>query len=291
MNISDNNFIAIQGWMRTKLNLIGNDLLVYAIIYGFSQDGQSEFFCSQRYLADWCGCTDRGIRKNLDNLLSRGLIKATKREIGQVVHYQVVLPIPQSMGAELSSEGSEHSSEGAELSSDNNINITKITNKKPLSKDNDPISETTETNLSEYESKMYSEDVRKKRKIEKAADTPKKLSLWDKCVQHIEEYTDNEELRTALKEYLRVRLAIKDKPLFAPQFKSIVNKLSTLSGDPVRIVQRATQGAWLTFYDEKPNGGYNGQPNTNVFSEHKGMNSRKVSKEEYEEIMKYGEKF
>lgn len=286
MNISDKAFITIQGWMRTELQLTGTTLLVYAIIYGFSQDGESEFFGSQKYMAEWCGCSDRTIRSSLDWLLQHGYIKATKKEQGQTVHYVTV-----SRVGNIFRGGSEKSSEGSEISSDDNI-TNNITNIKSLSKDKGNISETTETNLSEYESKMYSEDVRKKRKIEKAADAPKKLSLWDKCVQHIEEYTDNDELRTALKEYLRVRLAIKDKPLFAPQFKSIVNKLSTLSGDPVRIVQRATQGAWLTFYDEKPNGGgYSNRPKYEVFSENENISSKKVSKEEYEEIMKYGQKF
>ena len=33
--IKDENFIMIQGWMVNMLNLKGNELLVYAIIYGF----------------------------------------------------------------------------------------------------------------------------------------------------------------------------------------------------------------------------------------------------------------
>ena len=52
--MKDTNFISIQGWMRTELNLSGNELLVYAIIYGFSQDGESKFTGSRQYLADWC---------------------------------------------------------------------------------------------------------------------------------------------------------------------------------------------------------------------------------------------
>ena len=57
-------YINIQAWMRTELDLKGNDLLVYAIIYGFSQDGDSKFSGSLQYLADWCGCTKQGILKN-----------------------------------------------------------------------------------------------------------------------------------------------------------------------------------------------------------------------------------
>ena len=37
--VSPDNYVAIQGWMITDLNLKGNDLLIYAVIYGFSQDG------------------------------------------------------------------------------------------------------------------------------------------------------------------------------------------------------------------------------------------------------------
>ena len=74
------NYITIQGWMRTELNLKGNDLLVYAVIYGFSQDRNSEFTGSLQYLADWCGATKQGIQKNLKNLLERGLIKKRESE-------------------------------------------------------------------------------------------------------------------------------------------------------------------------------------------------------------------
>ena len=65
MNIRDDNFICIQGWMRTKLGLKGNDLLVYAIIYGFTQAENQKCTCSIQYLADWCGATKQGILNNI----------------------------------------------------------------------------------------------------------------------------------------------------------------------------------------------------------------------------------
>lgn len=72
--IKNENYIAIQGWMINKLNLSGNNLLVYAIIYGFTQDAESWFKGSRQYLANWCNCTTRGIQKNLNYLLDRNLI-------------------------------------------------------------------------------------------------------------------------------------------------------------------------------------------------------------------------
>lgn len=285
MTISDNSYVTIQGWMVTKLNLSGTELMLYAIIYGYSQDGESEFFGSQAYMADWCGCTTRSIRTALDNLISKGLIQATKRELGQTVHYRAVTGVGNNFLG-----GSENISRGVEnISYDN---ITNILDNKTLPKGKDKPSQKSEEPLSDFESKMFSEDIKAKRRREKIEEPkPKKLSLWDKCVQHIEEYTDDEKLREALMQYLKVRLAMRDKPLYAPQFKALLGKLSTLNGSKVNIVLAATQGGWLSFYDEKQNGSYRGAPSSVTFGEHSGMNSNKVSEKEREELLKYGQKF
>ena len=74
ITLNDNNFIAIQGWMRTKLNLKGYELIVYALIYGFSQDGNSKFSGTRRYIAEWCGCSIRTVDNTLASLLSKQLI-------------------------------------------------------------------------------------------------------------------------------------------------------------------------------------------------------------------------
>ena len=39
-------YIHIQWWMAQRLKLSGNELLTYAIVYGFSQDGESAFLGS-----------------------------------------------------------------------------------------------------------------------------------------------------------------------------------------------------------------------------------------------------
>lgn len=77
MKFSDENFVTIQGWMRTGLGLKGNDLLVYAAIYGFSQKEDQWFTGGQQYLAELCGSPERSIRRNLQNLEDLGLIEVT----------------------------------------------------------------------------------------------------------------------------------------------------------------------------------------------------------------------
>ena len=76
--ISGGTYITIQGWMRTELKLSGNELIVYAIIYGFSQNKQGEFTGSAQYLADWVGCTRRTVMTILNKLVEAKLISKTE---------------------------------------------------------------------------------------------------------------------------------------------------------------------------------------------------------------------
>lgn len=82
--VNDENYICIQGWMINKLNLKGNELLVYAIIYGFSQDEESRFTGSLQYLADWTNSSKQGVMKNLKSLADKGYIEKTDRMINGV---------------------------------------------------------------------------------------------------------------------------------------------------------------------------------------------------------------
>ena len=79
--INPTNFYTIQGWMLTDLELKGNALAAYAIIYGFSQDGASEFTGSANYLAEWMGCSRSTVMDTLKKLVENGLL--SKRDINQ----------------------------------------------------------------------------------------------------------------------------------------------------------------------------------------------------------------
>lgn len=82
--IKDNNFIAIQGWMRNKLELKGYELIVYALIYGFSQDGSSSFSGTRRYIAEWCGCSMRTVDNTLASLLAKKLIVKHEKYVNMI---------------------------------------------------------------------------------------------------------------------------------------------------------------------------------------------------------------
>lgn len=75
--VKDGNYITIQSFMIKDLKLKGNELLTYAIIYGFSQNGESQFTGSLQYIADWTNSTKQGVMKNLKALVEKGLIVKT----------------------------------------------------------------------------------------------------------------------------------------------------------------------------------------------------------------------
>lgn len=82
--VKDENYISIQGWMVTKLGLKGNELLIYAIIYGFSQTEDQTFNGSLQYLADWTNSTKQGVTKNLKALVEKGYIIKEDKYINNV---------------------------------------------------------------------------------------------------------------------------------------------------------------------------------------------------------------
>ena len=71
-------YIHIQPWMREELDLKGNELLVYALIQGFSQEAQGCFFGSIEYICRACGCSRGTAISTLKGLCARGLLR--KRE-------------------------------------------------------------------------------------------------------------------------------------------------------------------------------------------------------------------
>ena len=67
--------VTLDSWMFNDLGLSGAYMIVYAIIYGFSQDGVSMFFGSRDYLATWAGVKTRKIQYILNDLVAKKFIK------------------------------------------------------------------------------------------------------------------------------------------------------------------------------------------------------------------------
>ena len=77
-------YIVIQDWMISDLQLKGNELLTYALIYGFSQDGESEFKGSLKYISEFLGISKSTAQRSIEKLVDRGIVEKRVEEISGV---------------------------------------------------------------------------------------------------------------------------------------------------------------------------------------------------------------
>ena len=97
--IQDANFYVTHGWMITKLKLSGRALQVYAIIYGFTQDQETEFNGSLNYIADWIGTSSRHtVLRAIDDLIEKGLIEKRQAVFNGVTINKYVAIVPDFKG-------------------------------------------------------------------------------------------------------------------------------------------------------------------------------------------------
>jgi DNA-binding MarR family transcriptional regulator len=132
-----NDYINIQGWMVSELKLKSNELMIFALIHGFSKDGINKYKGSLQYIANFLSISKRSVVYNLNSLIEKQLISKQEKSTGNL--YEVLI-FAGEKSAQLASEKSAHSEKSAQLASEksaHNININNnnnINNKKNISK-------------------------------------------------------------------------------------------------------------------------------------------------------------
>lgn len=143
-SVMNEKFVVISEFMVDKLKLKGVELIVYAVIYGFSQDGESVFSGSQSYLAKWANASTRSVRLALASLVEKGLITKFDKSVNGVSVAEYAVCGFHLLGEEKISyvrkkfpKGEEKISYGEEKISANNIvyNIEDNINKKEIYKE------------------------------------------------------------------------------------------------------------------------------------------------------------
>lgn len=82
-------YFTVQAFMRNELNLKGNELLVYAVVFGFSQDGESGFEGSYSYIMDAIGATKPTVINSVNALEERGLVRRDVLRKNGVEYFRV----------------------------------------------------------------------------------------------------------------------------------------------------------------------------------------------------------
>lgn len=82
--MTDKSYLTIQSWMVTDLHLKGNELMAYALIWGFSQDGQTCFYGSFQYVMAWLSIDKTTAIRVLQKLEAKGLIRKWQETVNGV---------------------------------------------------------------------------------------------------------------------------------------------------------------------------------------------------------------
>ena len=215
--ISDNNYYIVSGWMLNKLNLKGNELDIYAIIYGFSQDG-SAFEGSLQYLADWTNSTRQGVIKNIKSLLDKGLIKREAAKINGKDGYKYYALF--GTGKQSLPVNKVHAT-GKQSSHDQSTKFTSTGKQSLHNNDNNNYND--------------NEIIKKEKNNNKGG--------FDSI---IEEYTQDENLKQTIVDFIGMRKAIKHQ-MTDKALKMMLTKLDGLSSTvdgKIKILEQSIFHSW-----------------------------------------------
>jgi len=214
----DNNTILIQGWMLNKFELSGNELIAYALIYGFSQDEKSTFYGSINYVSAALNCSKPTAISVLNNLVNKGIVEKEQVILNGVANNtykhidtsKVSLPLPKNQ-----KKGSKEIYLGSKDSlHNNNIYTNKENNKEEINFEKLII---YFNKIYSKKSKVISDDVKKayKLRIKDGYSKEDIVKVIDNC------YYDNHHKET---NYKYVTLEFLSRPKIFERYASMEHK-------------------------------------------------------------------
>ena len=117
--VNADQYIVLQGWMISDLKLKGNELVIYACIYGFSQ-------------ADWTNSTKQSVVKCLKSLVEKGYVVKTDKVINGVKFCEYYATKFNGVCNKVEQGIQQSLTGGMQQSLTNNIDIDNLSNNKEI---------------------------------------------------------------------------------------------------------------------------------------------------------------
>lgn len=237
--LSTDGFIQVNKALIKKLGLheailIGELCAEYNYWESQNRLEDDSFFSTRENIEENTGLSEHFQRKAFSTLQSAGVVRITKKGLPAKNYYTINFDMLLSI-LETSSASSRRQQDTKTVDINNNKQ-TKITNKNNSS------------SKEEAHSKQFS--FGKKR-----SNTSTKKATYQDCIQSIYEYTEDEKLRSALIDYLNLRLSMmKEKPMRMVQWFTMLDKLtdehkkSSPDVTKLDIVRRAIERGYTSFY-------------------------------------------
>lgn len=260
-------------WLNADLSLIEKVLFVEIK----SLDNENHCTKSNQHFAEFFNCSERTITRGIAKLKELGYIKElafngkfrrlcvcdgwVDKMSNSVDHRQnVYTPSPNCLPSNIDSNKDNNNFTNVKLEQPA---VTPI----PLDKPKNSSKRTPLIDTAKNEDTV-SKPVKKKNK-------------YQNCMDITDEIFSDIELRKILSIYLPVRLAMKDKPIYADGWRRLLNTLKDMSDNNVeriKIVEQSIDNGWGKFVRLKKYGSYN---NRKKFAEgSKGLKLTKANTEE-----------
>ena len=235
--MNDYNYYQISGWMINQLGLKGIELQIYAIIYSFSQDGETEFAGSINYLCECTNCSRPTVMKSLSQLVDKGFINKKVEIINKVQfnRYSIDLQTVKNMVVKNLYGGSKETLQGGSKETLQGV----VKNLYGGSKETLP-------NNNIYNNIYTNKDNNKEKEKDKS---PARIDLN----AIIESYTESKELQQALKDFLKTRKALK-APMTDRALQLCLNKLDNLGSseaEKIAIINQSIERGWKGIFELK----------------------------------------
>lgn len=226
MQLNDSTFFIVHSWMVNKLNLKTTERDVFAILYGFGQDGESDFHGSLSYIATLTGYSRNSICTALKNLTDKKLINKKEHTFNNIKYcsYTINFDTVQATCTPIQAPCTP-----VQAPLTNNIN-NKIVNNVYKSKD------------------LYTSDRGKKSNLYSNC-----ISLIDNFImKHIPVNANRTDIRKLLIQHLNI--ALEQKRIRGKlQYKGILDKLYKIQQDTntgyENIIFYSIEKGYPTFYE------------------------------------------
>lgn len=198
---------------------------------------EDSFYSTRENIKENTGLTDYAQREAIDVLRENELLSVIKRGLPAVNYYKI--------------------------NEDNLNNLLLVSNDKTLR------NRTTRDNKNEEQDIAKSKPNKNNRKIDKEeqinkynkseeeffgsiqkAKNKRVYNLYAKCSDQISEFTTNIGLQEVLHDYLKIRLQMKDKPLYEGTWKGMLKKLAKMDNQ-IDVVNESIERGWASFFEHK----------------------------------------
>jgi len=203
-------------WLNKELSMIEKVILIEID----SLDNEYHCIASNEYFAEFCNCGVSTVTRAIKHLKDLNFIRELAYD-GRHRRLSIVKMISQTN------------------QNDESDSSKRLSNNKDISTSNKDI---TIINNSNTENDFLGQLKQKKKK-----------SLYEKCYDHILEFTNNVGLIDALNDYLKMRLQMKDKPLYENSWKGMLKKLDKMDNQ-IDVVNTSIERGWASFFEQKTKG-------------------------------------